>query len=102
MGLRARRGDGPDRSLRDGHCDTAAQAKRLLEWAAGWPERTWAVAGAGERVIDVQPKLGARVWLLAAGNANKNDPNGARPGAAAALRAPGVREARPLMTTLRC
>jgi transposase len=25
----------------------AAQAERLLEWAAGWPERTWAVEGAG-------------------------------------------------------
>ena len=53
----------------------AAQAQRLLAWAAVWPERTWAVeAGAaglghllaqqalaaGERVRDVQPKLGAR------------------------------------------
>ena len=48
--------------------------------AAAWPERTWAVEGAGglghllaqqlvaagERVLDVQPKLGARVRLLAA------------------------------------
>ena len=24
----------------------AAQAERLLEWAAAWPERTWAVEGA--------------------------------------------------------
>ena len=54
---------------------SAAQAQRLLEWAAAWPERTWAVEGAGglghllaqqllsagERVLDVQPKLGARV-----------------------------------------
>ena len=52
----------------------AAQAERLLAWAAAWPERTWAVEGAGglghllaqqllsagERVLDVQPKLGAR------------------------------------------
>ncbi len=50
----------------------AAQAERLLEWAAAWPERTWAVEGAGglghlldwqllsagERVLDVQPRLG--------------------------------------------
>jgi transposase len=50
---------------------------------------------AGERVPGVQPKLGARVRLLAAGNANKNDPSDARPVAAAALRSPGVREARP-------
>ena len=46
-------------------------------------------------MLDVQPKLGARVRLLAAGNANKNDPNDARSVAVAALRSPGVREARP-------
>jgi transposase len=88
---------------------SAAQAERLLEWAAAWPERTWAVEGAGglghllaqqllsagERVLDVQPKLGARVRLLAAGNVNKNDPNDARSVAVAALRSPGVRQARP-------
>jgi transposase len=33
---------------------------------------------AGERVLDVQPKLGARVRLLAAGDTNKNAPNDAR------------------------
>jgi transposase len=88
---------------------SAVQAGRLLEWAAAWPERTWAVEGAGglghllaqqllsagERVLDVQPKLGARVRLLATGNVNKNDPNDARSVAVAALRSPGVREARP-------
>jgi len=56
-----------------------AQAERLLAWAAAWPQRTWAVEGAGgtghllaqqlvsagERVLDVQPKLGARVRLIA-------------------------------------
>ena len=86
-----------------------ARAERLLAWASAWPERTWAVEGAGglghllarqllpagERVLDVQPKLGARVRLLAAGNANKNDPSDARPVAVAALRSPGIREARP-------
>ena len=85
------------------------QAERLLTWAKSWPERTWAVEGAGglghllaqqllsagERVLDVQPKLGARVRLLATGNVNKNDPNDARSVAVAALRSPGVREARP-------
>jgi anti-anti-sigma factor len=50
---------------------------------------------AGERVLDVPPKLGARVRLLAAGDTNKNDPNDARSVAVAALRSPGVREARP-------
>ena len=87
----------------------ASQAERLLAWAAAWPQRTWAVEGAGglghlvaqqllsagERVLDVQPKLGARVRLLAAGDTNKNDPNDARPVAIAALRSPGIREAVP-------
>ena len=26
---------------------SAAQAERLLAWAAAWPERTWAAGGAG-------------------------------------------------------
>jgi hypothetical protein len=43
----------------------------------------------------VQPKLGARVRLLATGNVNKHDPDDARSVAVAALRSPGVREARP-------
>jgi transposase len=87
----------------------AAQAERLLAWAAAWPQRTWAVEGAGglghllaqqllaagERVLDVPPKLGARVRLLAAGDTNKNDPNDARSVAVAALRSAGVREVRP-------
>ena len=50
---------------------------------------------AGERVLDVQPKLGARVRLLAAGDVNKNDPNDARSVAVAALRSAGVRQVRP-------
>jgi transposase len=37
-------------------------------------------------VLDVQPKLAARVRLLAAGDVNKNDPNDARSVAVAALR----------------
>src|SRR5216117_3114974 len=79
----------------------AAQAERLLTWAKSWPERIWAVEGAGglghllaqqlvaagERVLDVQPKLGARVRLLATGASNKNDPNDALSVAVAALRA---------------
>jgi transposase len=87
----------------------AAQAERLVAWARAWPQRTRAVEGAGgmgylvaqqllaagERVLDVQPKLGARVRLLAAGNTNKNDPNDARPVAIAALRSGAVREVRP-------
>jgi transposase len=53
------------------------------------------LVAAGERVLDVQPKLGARVRLLAAGDTNKNDPNDARSVAVAALRSPGVRQVAP-------
>src|SRR5512135_2170923 len=85
---------------------SAAQAEKLAEWAAAWPERTWAVEGAagpgrllaqqlvaaGERVLDVQPKLAARVRLLQAGDTNKNDPNDALSVAVAALRSKTRRE----------
>jgi hypothetical protein len=50
---------------------------------------------AGERVLDVQPKLGARVRLLASGDTNKNDPNDARSVAIAALRSGACRPVRP-------
>ncbi len=46
---------------------------------------------AGERVLDVQPKLAARVRLLNTGQVNKNDPNDARSVAIAALRSSDVR-----------
>ena len=91
-----------------GERTSAVRAERLLEWAQAWPERTWAVEGAGglghlldwqllsagERVLDVPPKLAARVRLLATGNINKNDPDDARSVAVAALRSADVREAR--------
>ncbi len=87
---------------------SAVQAERLLGWAQAWPERAWAVEGAGgighllaqqllsagERVLDVPPKLAARVRLLATGDVNKNDPNDACSVAVAALRSAGVREVR--------
>jgi transposase len=87
---------------------SSRQADRLLEWAAAWPERTWAVEGAGglghllaqqlvaagEQVVDVQPKLGARVRLLSSGTSNKNDPNDARSVAVAALRSPACHQVR--------
>ena len=59
---------------------SAAQAQRLLAWAAAWPERTWAVEGAaglghllaqqllsaGEQVLDVSPSSapGSGCWRL--------------------------------------
>ena len=78
----------------------AVQAGELIGWAAAWPERTWAVEGArglgrllaqqlvaaGERVLDVQPKLACRVRLLQAGDTSKNDPDDALSVAIAALR----------------
>jgi transposase len=85
---------------------SASRAERLVAWAAAWPERIRAAGGAGgpghllarqlvatgERVLDVQPGLGARVRLLPAGATNKNDPNDARSVAIAALRLAAPRE----------
>jgi transposase len=81
------------------------QAEDLLKWAAQWPERTWAIEGAaglgrllaqqlvaaGELVLDVQPKLAARVRLLQAGDTGKNDPHDAQSVAVAALRSRACR-----------
>src|SRR5690349_1788344 len=77
------------------------QAEALLGWAGRWRQRTWAIEGArglgqllaqqliaaGERVLDVPPKLAARVRLLDSGQINKTDENDARSVAIAALRA---------------
>jgi transposase len=81
------------------------QAEDLLKWAVRWPGRTWAVEGAaglgrllaqqlvaaGELVLDVQPKLAARVRLLQAGDTGKSDPNDAASVAVAALRSRACR-----------
>jgi len=85
-----------------------SRAAQLVAWAQAWPERAWAVEGAaglghllaqqlvaaGENVLDVPPKLAARVRLLEAGDTSKNDPNDALSVAVAALRS---RAARPVM-----
>src|SRR4249919_1860853 len=85
---------------------STAQAGTLVAWAAPWPKRTWAVVAAavqghllaqqlvvaGERVLDVPPKLAARVRLLQAGDTNKNDPNDALSVAVAALRSKARRQ----------
>ena len=69
-------------------------------WANGFPERRWAVEGAsgigrplaqkllagGEQVVDVPPKLSAKVRVLSTGNARKNDRLDATFTALAALR----------------
>jgi len=84
---------------------TKRQVQTLLTWAVPWPDRVWAIEGAtglgrllaqqlisqGQTVLDVQPKLAARVRLLNTGHVNKNDPNDARSVAVAARWSPGVR-----------
>jgi transposase len=61
--------------------------RALERWAKRFPERRWAVenagglgrhlavrlAGSGESVVDVPPKLSAQVRVLSTGNARKND-----------------------------
>lgn len=77
-----------------------SQLERFLRWAEAYPKRTWAIENAtglgyllaqqlvasGEKVLDVQPKLAARVRLLGTEKTNKNDPHDARSVAIAALR----------------
>jgi transposase len=76
------------------------QRARLLEWAAPFEPRRWAIegatgvgallaqqlVGAGEHVVDVPPKLSARVRLMDTGRTDKSDPNDSRSAALAALR----------------
>jgi transposase len=61
--------------------------RRLDRWAKRFPKRRWAIenacglgrhlamrlAASGESVVDVPPKLSARVRVLSTGNARKND-----------------------------
>ena len=74
---------------RAGFPQDRAGLRSLERWAKRFPERRWAVenagglgrhlavrlAGSGESVVDVPPKLSARVRVLSsfAGNARKND-----------------------------
>jgi transposase len=91
--------------VRADHCQT----QRLLAWAAPLgEERTWAIESAaglgkllsqqllaaGERVVDVPPTLAARVRLLGATKAAKNDGNDALSTAVAGLRHCGLRTVR--------
>jgi transposase len=75
-------------------------AVSLLDWAAAWPERRWAIEGArglgyhlaqqlataGEDVVDVNAKLAARARLLDRGHGRKTDQTDARSVAMVALR----------------
>jgi transposase len=82
-----------------------SQVEQLLDWAAPFPARLWAVEGAegmgyllaqqlvasGEHVCNVPATLAARARVLGTGRSNKNDPNDALSVAIAALRTPGLR-----------
>ena len=71
---------------------------RLLRWAAGWPQRVWAIEGAnglgcllaqrlvaaGETVVDVPSTLAARTRVLQTGHGRKTDGIDARSVAAVA------------------
>jgi transposase len=64
-----------------------AGLRSLERWAKRFPKRRWAMenarglgrhlavrlAASGESVVDVPPKLSARVRVLSSGNARKND-----------------------------
>jgi transposase len=81
------------------------QRDRLLAFAACFAPRTWAVEGAngtgallaqqlvaaGEVVLDIPPKLSARVRLLDTECADKSDSHDARSAAIVALRHPRLR-----------
>src|ERR671910_2881007 len=72
---------------RAGFPQSHAGLRALERWAKRFPERRWAMENArglgrhlagrliaaGERVVDVPPKLSAKVRVLSTGNARKND-----------------------------
>jgi transposase len=86
------------------------QRDRLLEFAACFTPRTWAIesasglgallaqqlVAAGETVLDVPPTLSARVRLLDAGCTDKTDPHDARAAAIVALRHARLRQVTPV------
>ncbi|MFZ1176519.1 MAG: IS110 family transposase [Mycobacterium sp.] len=79
--------------------------KAMLEVARGWPERVWAVEGCngigrhiavrlladGEQVIDVPPRLSARVRMFATGQGRKTDATDAHSIALVGVRMAGLR-----------
>jgi transposase len=102
------------------HCETVIgelrvsadrrQRDRLLEFAASFTPRTWAIesasglgallaqqlVAAGETVFDVPPTLSARVRLLDSGCTDKTDPHDARAAAIVALRHTRLRRVTPV------
>ncbi|HET6920838.1 MAG TPA: transposase, partial [Jiangellaceae bacterium] len=86
------------------------QRDRLLDFAASFEPRTWAIeaasglgallaqplVGAGEAVLDVPPALSARVRLLDAGRNDKTDRHDARSAAIVAMRHRRLRAVAPV------
>jgi transposase len=84
----------------------SAGYRAMLTLAKRWPERVWAVEGAGgvgvqlaqrlvadgETVIDIPPKLSTRARIFDRGHGRKNDATDARTVAVVALRTKGLRE----------
>jgi hypothetical protein len=98
--------DANERQLKRLHVRSGPhQVEQLLEWAAEFDERTWAIesagglgyllsqqlVGAGERVLDVPATLASRVRVLATSKSQKTDPHDALSIAIAALRARDLR-----------
>jgi len=83
----------------------SAGYRDMLRLAKRWPQRTWALEGAGgvgvqlaqrliadgETVIDVPPKLSTRARIFDVGHGRKNDPADARTVAVVALRTRNLR-----------
>jgi transposase len=86
------------------------QRARLLEFAADFTPRTWAIeaasglgallaqqlVAAGESVVDVAPTLSARVRLLDAGRIERTDSHDARAAAIVAMRHSRLRRVTPV------
>ena len=84
----------------------SAGYRDMLRLAKRWPQRTWAIEGAGgvgvqlaqrlvadgETVIDVPPKLSTRARIFDVGHGRKNDPTDARTVAVVALRTRNLRK----------
>jgi transposase len=90
--------------------------RALERWAKRFPERRWALenagglgrclagrlTAAGESVVDVPPKLSARVRVLSTGNARKNDGLDALASALAASGNERLAAVDPEAASLRC
>ena len=97
----------PDESVAAGGRFDTDQAgyDAMLEVARAWPERVWAVEGCngigrhvalrlladGEQVIDVPPRLSARVRMFATGQGRKTDATDAHSIALVGVRMAGLR-----------